>query len=462
MQKNTFDWEAKSNTIKTKGFLRFKSLQDFRHIGAINEWAAQIKTAVLSKSIDQWNLVGHAVVFVHKNEEEMRDLSMHIAHTLEFNFVELSIGEVKEELVNFSLPSSMAPSIIYLEFGEWLKPLHKNKLESEADHENWNLQQSLIKVIRSFDPSNPVIFVLSTADLSEMNPELRQVGIFDRRFELPDPTLQEIGEDFLKLVGLEHCGASLTSNYKKVGKLIDLEFDDFRRQGLVALALKRIASFQGRQVEFIDLVDFAMRGTAEADRWREESEELFNIVAAHEAGHATVAIIDSEHQNIPEYASAFPEKTYNGVVTDSYAFASNKSGRLSYRDYRHKIRVALAGRAAEQLVFGNENVTVKGASSDLEKATSLCRGMFGFYGISSDMENEACGGKNLCVVISEPSPSEMSRVEKMTQEYLENQYQIVFKMLQTHRVLFDSLMNSLRDKRILTQDEISQLIEKNT
>jgi len=456
MAKKTFDWTSKLNKSKKVTSGRFKSLDDFRRIESIKAWSDEVKLQIEnSANKKDWDLVGHAVVLVNDDEEIARDLFCLLAKNSGLNFLYLNADEVMDTLNQHKIPNEIGPCMVYIENGLWSKKSDKKNEDAACT----DFQEHLSSLISAFNPNHPVVFATSIESMSQLSKSLRKVGVFDRSFELVESSLQEKGQDFLKLLGLNVCSSNLKKDLGKVGKLIDAELSDYRRQAIFALHLKRLAYREKRKLDFIDLVNLAMRGLAEADTYPDNSEETMQIVAAHEAGHALVAIIDSDGENVPDYATAFPEKNYNGVVAESYAFGYSTYGRHSYADYRHKVRIALAGRAAEQFAFGHENVTVRSASSDLEHATRLCRQMFGFYGISPEMEIAESAGSNLCVIIDAPSASEMEKVERVSQQYLQRQYQAVLNMIANNSHLFDAIKNMLLQNRVLAQDELSKLVK---
>jgi len=460
MSNEDFDWANKIQNLKNNLPHRVKSLDCIRRIDCIKEWASDIEKCV-NGPIDKasWDIVGRAAIILNNDREQTKDLLFLIAQLSKINFIALNSDEFARALDQYHSLLNNAPCILYLEPSEWMKKIDKDNLSDETEKKYYEFQNKLKDIIRDFNPFKPVIFVSSVEEMREINPELREVGLFDRRFEIIPPTLIEKGADFVTLVGINFCSESFISEHGKIGKLIDSSFSDYRRQNLIALSLRRLSIKENRLIEFVDLVNLAIRGSTESDFFPEDAETL-KIVAAHEAGHAAIAIIDSNSENIPDYATAFPGKSYNGVVSESYAFNYSKYGRLSYLDFRHKIRVSLAGRAAEHIVFGNENITVRSASSDLERASQLCREMFASSGISSDMENPDNFGDNLAIILSPAIPYEDERVFKLTQNYLQKQYLAVIKMLENNFEMFESIMKSLMQKRILSQNEICGLISK--
>ena len=124
---------------------------------------------------------------------------------------------------------------------------------------------------------------------------------------------------------------------------------------------------------------------------------------------------------------------------------------------RHKVRICLAGRAAEQLILGAEEVSCHGANDDLQNATKLCGEMFAVCGMSPHMEDEESAGNNLMVLTAEASLSDHIRVDKYVSAYLEKQYKIVLDQLRSHHTLLDHIINELTSKKLLNQEELIEI-----
>jgi hypothetical protein len=233
--------------------------------------------------------------------------------------------------------SSISPCLIYLEPGDWMKPLDKDKPDSDIE----SFQRYLQNLIANFDAGFPIIFTSSIKRLADIDSSFRKKGVFDRRFEITERTLNEKGYDFVKEIGFDICDESIAEDLDKVGKLVDHEYDDPRVQSLVTVALKRIQLKLNRKLNFLDLIDMSSHGSGERDAIPVHSDKYLEMIAAHETGHVAAAILDSNGTNIPDYASAFPGRDFGGIVVDSYNYMKTYHRQMSYRDYEHKIRVGL-------------------------------------------------------------------------------------------------------------------------
>ena len=169
-----------------------------------------------------------------------------------------------------------------------------------------------------------------------------------------------------------------------------------------------------------------------------------------------MAALDSGGKNIPEYTSIVPSVAFSGIVIESYAFHHAHDEMNTYRDFRHNIRICLAGRAAEEVIFGVEGIS-SGAAGDLENASRHASNAFAFWGFAPQMEKNGRSGSNLGVVFGKPSLSEMKHVETLVRQFLEEEYEVVKTMLEQNRSLLDAVAERLVADPILGQDELSAI-----
>lgn len=424
-------------------------------VEVIKSWAEEVKVALISNaSIDDWHLVGHAVTIIHDSVDDCKEILKRVAfdNGFEFQFINrLAINKTFATIEGFV--NYKQPTLVYLEPGKWME-----ELDYDASEESLSVQENLCELVRGFNPQCPVIYVLSVQDYSDLSVKFRNVGLFDRRFNVIKPSLEEMASNFIEMIGEDLCSCDIKDSLGKVGKLLDLEFDDKRRQGLIALTLKRIAKKESRKVNFADLVNLALKGSAEYDAYPEKTSEIINRIAIHEAGHALVSILDSSGKNVPEYVGVIESDQYSGVVADSFAYHYSINGKRSYSDFRHQVRILLAGRAAEHLVLGIENISVISAKDDLKRATEMSYDMFAHRGIASQIDSFEDAISNLSVFVDKKSQDGLRRVEDMTRQYLKDQYTMIYEMLDKNRKLLDVISMKLIEKSVLNQEDIQNLL----
>ncbi len=431
---------------------------EFGRVGKIQGWVEELKKAKDSHLTAQdWHLLGRAVMICHPVEELRTTLVKKIAHEAGFGYIGMTGVQFFEGVMEGTPIPDSCPLMIHVEQGVWSRKIEDNP---KAAEELVNFQtKDLPKYFAELPDDLVVIFIVTGESYTDLQPSLRTVGSFDRRFDVADLTLADLGAWFLNLLGVEQCDETLTADTGRVGKLINDEFDDRRRQRLISLHLQRLAHREKRKLCFDDLVYFAVHGGAETEHPPEDDPTSLYRIAVHEAGHALVSIIDSNGRNMPDYTSIIPGGHFKGVVADSYAYSYALSGRYTYEDSRHKIRIQLAGRVAEAIEFGATNVSTFGARSDLRNATSWAKELVGICGFSAEQENPDAIRDNLAVIDDEPSASEAAHIEFQTRLLLKRQYEAVERMILRNRPLLDAITNALLEHRILNQVELTKLWE---
>lgn len=174
-----------------------------------------------------------------------------------------------------------------------------------------------------------------------------------------------------------------------------------------------------------------------------------------------VSILESGGLNVPDYTSILPGASgFAGISVESNGYYLLKGNEWTFDDYRKRIRISLAGRVAEEIISGPERVS-DGASSDLINATNCCMRMFALCGFSTEMHVPNQAEVNLSVVIdNEITPSQSVHIEKLTREFLAQEYRVVRDKLNTHRSVLDEIASRLMTDPIVDQDELSEICSR--
>ena len=428
----------------------------FGNVSVLRKWVEELKEMKISECDSTlWRMIGRFVMVAYPMQSKRKPLLTLIAQEAGLEFLEMEGSAFIELVTRGQTPSLEMPTLIFIEQGEWSK---KASEEEPASPEISEFRSKLSSYLANLDPACKLIFVTTGDSYNELDPSLRKVACIDRRLIISKPTLEETGNAFIDLVGREICGETLQNNPAKVGKLIFEEFDDERRQGLIAVGMERAAYRERRQVEFSDLVHFAVHGSGEVEPTPEMNKEMLRRVAVHEAGHALVCFLDSNGRNIPDYISIMPGHQFRGVVVDSYGFMESLHGKYTYEDSRHKIRSTLAGRAAEAVVFGPTKVGSFGARADLVNASTWAKELVGVCGFPEDIDTAPCISGNLLVTDDEPSASEQVHAETLAREYLKIQFEHVTRLIAENRSLLDLMVTKLMKEPVLLHEDLLEVL----
>lgn len=115
------------------------------------------------------------------------------------------------------------------------------------------------------------------------------------------------------------------------------------------------------------------------------------------------------------------------------------------------IMIALGGRAAEDIIFGKDNITT-GASSDLEKATEMTLSMLGSYGMDDEI-----GLVNYNVILNNSLKTDMALMDR-TKEALDDYYIKTKKLLKSNKKYLNLIAEKLLEKESLNEDEINEIL----
>ena len=176
------------------------------------------------------------------------------------------------------------------------------------------------------------------------------------------------------------------------------------------------------------------------------------ITAFHEAGHALVAILTDGAQPIHK-ATIMPRGQALGMVM---MLPEGDQTSQSFKEMNAFMDVAMGGRVAEELIFGEENVT-SGAMSDIANATKTARAMVTKYGFSErigivyhggNTGEESASGKTRGVIDEE--------VKKMTEDSYKRAKELLIKYKKEHHLLAETLL----EYETLTGEEVRDIVWK--
>ncbi|MFN3361797.1 MAG: cell division protein FtsH, partial [Pseudanabaenaceae cyanobacterium] len=133
-----------------------------------------------------------------------------------------------------------------------------------------------------------------------------------------------------------------------------------------------------------------------------------------------------------------------------------------------RITAALGGRAAEEVVFGKEEITT-GAANDLRQVTAMARQMVTRYGMSEELGPISLEGQNTEVFLgaglmmrSEYSDAIAARIDREVRQIVEECYQKALQIIQTNRTVIDRVVDILIDRETISGDEFRQIVAEYT
>jgi len=175
--------------------------------------------------------------------------------------------------------------------------------------------------------------------------------------------------------------------------------------------------------------------------------ESLRLTAYHEGGHALVSLLTEGSMEI-EKATIMPRGRALGYVLSLPT--GDQTGQTK-KQLLANLDVAMGGRAAEELIFGKDHVT-SGASSDIQQASRIARGMVEQYGMNSVIgmvqPRSTSNGEDFKNVADE-------EVKKM----LDESYARVLQLLKSNRPLLEQVARNLIEYETVTGEELRGLVK---
>lgn len=347
----------------------------------------------------------------------------------------------------FKKAKNVGKSVIFIDEIDSLGKKRKGNQLSGSDEGDRTLN-ALLAEMSGFKENDGIIVVAATNRIDVLDEALLRPGRFDRQIEVQLPD-----------VNARHKILKLHGEKKPLGKDVDLEklatetiyFSGAKLENLLNEAAMIAVKSKASEIngEHVNKAYFkVLVGDEKMDRSHFTMQDK-EITAFHEAGHALVAKKVSNKIRVTK-VSIIPST--NGMGGFSINIHPDKMYQTK-NDLLSNIMIALGGRAAEEIIFGVENITT-GASSDLEKATEIALAMIGTYGMDS-----ITGLVNYNVIQS-LDLNQNENLTKRTKDILDILYRDTIKLLKEYKKELLVLSQTLMDKEVLDEIEINNIVNK--
>jgi len=332
-----------------------------------------------------------------------------------------------------------APSVVFIDELDAVGTARGRGFSREQDQ---TLNQLLVE-LDGFAGREQVVVMGASNRLQDLDPALLRPGRFDRQIFVSEPDLRA-----------REAILAVHTRGKPLGPDVDIALVARQTAGLTGAELANIeneaAIYAGRAgPPFIHQADFdaAMeRIVAGLQKRRVVSEKEKRILAYHEAGHAVMSHLAGDALPVQKVTIVARGEalgyTFHLPAEDRYMHT--KEELLDF------MKVALAGRAAEEIVFGR---VTTGAANDLEKVTEIARAMVFEYGMGETVSSRTMRADNYAL------SEETKRLRDSEQARLtDGAFEEAVRLLSKHRLSLDRLAQALLDKETLVRAEIETLL----
>nr|YP_009398763.1 Cell division protein FTSH [Kuetzingia canaliculata]ARW67949.1 Cell division protein FTSH [Kuetzingia canaliculata] len=375
-------------------------------------------------------------------------------------FVEMFVGVGASRVRDlFKKAKENAPCIVFIDEIDAVGRQRGTGIGGGNDEREQTLNQ-LLTEMDGFEGNTGIIVIAATNRADILDSALLRPGRFDRQVSVEIP-------DFKGRLAILNVHAK----NKKINPKVSLSIIARRTPGFsgadLANLLNEAAILTARKHKneitlneidkAIDRIIAGMEGTALIDS------KSKRLIAYHEVGHAIVGTLLKEHENVQK-VTLIPRGQARGLT---WFTPSEDQSLISMSQIKARIMGALGGRATEEIVFGDSEITT-GASNDLQQVTSMARQMVTRFGMSEigplSLENEDSNpflGRGMGN-INEYSDEIAIKIDKQIQEIVEECHEKTIKIIRNNRVIIDKLVDILIEKETIDGQEFRNIISQYT
>ncbi len=373
-------------------------------------------------------------------------------------FVEMFVGVGASRVRDlFEQAKRNSPCIIFIDEIDAVGRYRGTGLGGSHDEREQTLNQILVEM-DGFGTDTSVILVAATNRPDILDPALLRPGRFDRQVTMDRPDM--VGRRAILNVHAKGKPLAPDVNLDAVAKqtpgFVGADLENLVNEAAILAARRNKRAISMSELQ--EAIERIALGGPER-RSRLISAEQKKAVAYHEAGHAVMARLCPNADPVQK-ATIVPRSSALGYVWQMPEKDSYLRSRSWFVD---NIAVSLAGRVAEELVFGTYGA---GASSDIQKLTSAARSMVTKYAMVDGMGQLQFGNQQEMVFlgrdlgeqrdyseeVAEKIDTEVAKIVNETHEWVRG-------MLTTHRATLEAVAQALLDKETLDAVEFEAVFQ---
>ncbi|MBB2180203.1 ATP-dependent zinc metalloprotease FtsH [Gluconacetobacter tumulicola] len=374
------------------------------------------------------------------------------------DFVEMFVGVGASRVRDmFEQGKKAAPCIIFIDEIDAVGRHRGAGLGGGNDEREQTLNQMLVEM-DGFESNEGVILIAATNRPDVLDPALLRPGRFDRQVVVPNPDV--MGREKILRVHMRKVPLASDVDPKVIARGTP-GFSGADLANLVneaALMAARLGKRTVAMLEFENAKDKVLMGAERRSLVMSEDEK--RMTAFHEGGHALVAILTPGADPVHK-ATIIPRGRALGLVMslpEGDRYSKSRAKCLG------ELTLAMGGRAAEEIIFGADNVS-NGASGDIKMATDLARRMVSEWGMSDKLGMIAYGDNGQEVFLGHSvtqnknvSEETVREIDDEIKSLIDSAYSRARTLLIEHVEDLHRLANALLEYETLSGEEIRQVL----
>jgi len=369
------------------------------------------------------------------------------------DFVEMFVGVGASRVRDlFKMAKSKSPSIVFIDEIDAIGRARGKSQMTGANDERENTLNQLLTEMDGFGTNHHVIVVAATNRADILDRALTRAGRFDRQIYIDLPELDERKEIF-----------EVHTKILKTEKNLDLDFLAKQSPGFSGADIANLcneaallAAKKGKKNiekgDFLEAIDRIVGGLEKKNKLISKNER--EIIAFHEAGHATVSWM-------LEHAAPLIKVTIvpRGKSLGAAWYLPEERQLTTKEQIFDEMCAAMGGRAAEEIIF---NKISTGALSDLEKITKQARAMIAFFGLNEKIGNvtyyDSSGQDS---IFTKPYSEHTAQViDEEIKKITQKAYMTAKKILGKNKESLSKIAKLLLEKEVIFKDDVEKILGK--
>ena len=378
-------------------------------------------------------------------------------------FVEMFVGVGASRVRDlFEQAKKNAPCIIFIDEIDAVGRQRGAGLGGGNDEREQTLNQ-LLTEMDGFEGNTGIIIIAATNRPDVLDAALMRPGRFDRQVTVDRPDYA----GRLQILGVHARGKTLSKDVdldkvaRRTPGYTGADLANLLNEAAILAARRELTEVSNDEIS--DAIERVMVGPEKKDRAM--SVRRARLVAYHEAGHALVGALMPDYDPVQKI-SIIPRGNAGGLTFFTPSEERLESGLYSRAYLQNQMAVALGGRVAEEIVYGEDEVTT-GASNDLQQVANTARQMITRFGMSDGIGPVALGRSQGGMFLGRDIAAERdfseetaAMIDSEVSDLVDVAYKRATKVLVDNRSVLDELAEMLIEQETVDAEELQELLIK--
>ncbi len=379
-------------------------------------------------------------------------------------FVEMFVGVGASRVRDlFEQAKASAPCIVFIDEIDAVGRQRGAGMGGGNDEREQTLNQ-LLTEMDGFEGNTGIIIIAATNRPDVLDSALLRPGRFDRQVTVDRPDYA----GRLQILNVHARGKTLSKDVdldriaRRTPGFTGADLSNLLNESAILAARRNLTEISMDEVN--DAIDRILAGPEKKDRVMGERRK--ELVAYHEAGHAIVGALMPDYDPVQK-VSIIPRGNAGGLTWFTPSEDRMDSGLYSRSYLQNQMAVALGGRVAEEMIYGEEEVTT-GASNDLQQVANVARQMVTRFGMSDRLGPVALGrsqgntflGRDI-MADRDFSEKTAATVDDEVRNLVDQAYRRCKQVLTENRNVLDKLATMLMEQETVDSEELQDLLATN-